>query len=123
VFESKYEKASFRKIKCVWVFYELLILLKEKKDLSDPLEKKDLSYPLDLFEEKIKHLKTALANCREKETPPNVEKILGVTKMEYLAKLDPPTLGLGEKLRLGGKLIRLGRKTRKTEKKIRHVSI
>jgi hypothetical protein len=60
VFESKYEKPSFRKIKCVWFFHELLKILSDKENKG--LRPNDV---LDIFEDKVKHLQTILRQCRE----------------------------------------------------------
>ena len=60
VFESKYEKPSFRKIKCVWFFHELLKILSDKENKG--LRPNDV---LDIFEDKVKHLQTILRKCRE----------------------------------------------------------
>ncbi len=60
VFESKYEKPSFRKIKCVWFFHELLKILSDKENKGLRLD--DV---LDIFEDKVNHLQTILRKCRE----------------------------------------------------------
>ena len=60
VFESKYEKPSFRKIKCVWFFNELLKILSDKENKG--LRPDDV---LDIFEDKVNHLQTILRKCRE----------------------------------------------------------
>ena len=60
VFESKYEKPSFRKIKCVWFFHELLKILSDKENKG--LRPDDV---LDIFEDKVNNLQTILRKCRE----------------------------------------------------------
>ena len=60
VFESKYEKPSFRKIKCVWFFHELLKILSDKENKG--LRPDDV---LNIFEDKVNHLQTILRKCRE----------------------------------------------------------
>ena len=87
IFESKYEKASFRKIKCIWVFYELLRILKDKKNKG--IQKVDI---LDFFENKVDRLKVALKECKKIKidtpislyTPVSLESLLGVMDFELM---------------------------------------
>ena len=81
IFESKFEKQSFRKIKCVWVFHELLKILKDKKNKGK--EKLDI---LDFLEEKVKPLNDALKQCHleDRETIVGLDYVLGVADMQLV---------------------------------------
>ena len=85
VFESKYEKPSFRKIKCVWFFHELLKILSDKEKRPNDV--------LDIFEDKVKHLQTILRKCRE-----GAVNFVPVTGIKELSKI----LLLGRINRVGG---------------------
>jgi hypothetical protein len=78
VFESKYEKPSFRKIKCVWFFHELLKILSDK-------ENKGFTHNmvLDIFEDKVKRLQIALKKCRDDDNDIDFVRVLGVVDMDY----------------------------------------
>jgi hypothetical protein len=88
VFESKYEKPSFRKIKCVWFFHELLKILSDKENKG--LRPNDV---LDIFEDKVKHLQTILRKCRE--GPVNFVPATGIMELSKI-------LLLGTIKRVGG---------------------
>lgn len=87
IFDSKFEKPSFRKIKCVWVFYELLKILKNKKNKG----KQKLDDVLDCFEEKVKLLNEALQQCHleKQQTMFGIDRVLGVADMELLIYQHP----------------------------------
>jgi hypothetical protein len=87
IFDSKFEKPSFRKIKCVWVFYELLKILKDKKNKA----RKNLDEILDCFEEKVKSLNEALRQCHleKQQTMFGIDRVLGVADMELLIYQHP----------------------------------
>ena len=80
VFESKYEKPSFRKIKCVWFFHELLKILSDKENKG--LRPNDV---LDIFEDKVKHLQTILRKCRE--GPVNFLPATGIMELSNILLL------------------------------------
>jgi hypothetical protein len=80
VFESKYEKPSFRKIKCVWFFHELLKILSDKENKG--LRPNDV---LDIFEDKVKHLQTILRKCRE--GPVNFVPATGIIELSKILLL------------------------------------
>jgi hypothetical protein len=83
-FESKFEKTSFRKIKCLWVFYELTKQFKKKRKLGSlnfiEDNKKRKFDSLDFIEDKIKRITPALVNC----TTENLGMTLGVDNFEML---------------------------------------
>lgn len=81
IFDSKFEKPSFRKIKCLWVFRELLRILKDKKNKG-----KEKLNVLDFFEEKVEPLNDALQQCRleNRETMVGLDYVLGVADMELV---------------------------------------
>ena len=95
VFESKYEKPSFRKIKCVWFFHELLKILSDKENKG--LRPNDV---LDIFEDKVKHLQTILRKCRE--GPVNFLPATGIMELS--------------KILLPGTIKRVGGTTRKRQR-------
>ena len=80
VFESKYEKPSFRKIKCVWFFHELLKILSDKENKG--LRPDDV---LDIFEDKVNHLQTILRKCRE--GPVNFLPATGIMELSNILLL------------------------------------
>lgn len=81
IFDSKFEKPSFRKIKCVWVFYELLHILKDKKNKGK--RKLDI---LDFFEERVIPLNESLQQCNKekRQTIFGLDRVLGVADLELL---------------------------------------
>jgi hypothetical protein len=106
VFESKFEKPSFRKIKCLWVFHELMKQFKQKSksDAINLIEAKKKRKPnsanliekfdsLGFIEEKITHLTPALVKC----TAENLDITLGVDDFEMLM-LAPYGIGPDGKL-------------------------
>lgn len=68
-FESKYEKTSFRKIKCLWVFHELAKILRDKENKG-----KEKINTLNFIEGKLNQIKPALEKCESE----NLEFTLGV---------------------------------------------
>ena len=88
IFESKYEKLSFKHIKCLWVFYELLKILRAK-DKDNPMrfvnwaeDDDNVISIVNLFEDKINNLQKALEGCHANQY--DIRKVLGVTDLEYL---------------------------------------
>ena len=97
VFESKYEKPSFRKIKCVWFFHELLKILSDKENKG--LRPDDV---LDIFEDKVNHLQTILRKCREGAV--NFVPVTGIMELGKILLLGRPQ-----------SINRVGGKTRKRD--------
>ncbi len=97
VFESKYEKPSFRKIKCVWFFHELLKILSDKENKG--LRPDDV---LDIFEDKVNHLQTILRKCREGAV--NFVPVTGIMELGKILLLGRPQ-----------SIKRVGGKTRKRD--------
>ena len=62
IFDSKYEKPSFRRIKSVWVLYEMLKILSDKENKG--LKSNEI---LDIFERKVEMLENSLRKCQAGE--------------------------------------------------------
>lgn len=87
IYESKYERPSFREIKCIWVFHQLLSTFYET-------EHKDFD-TLDFIEEKVKRLKPALAECASDK----LENVLGIMDFELLLMTPPFLISRSSKTR------------------------